>query len=126
MNENIMDKHYARLVELSRVKDGWNFGKGEVPNKQVFLDAMYVVGLCYIHNIKIKAIFLNDKRLTVDFDREDGLYFALINNGEYTKFWYQENPLDGYYLVDFKREDLKDILLGEFKPTSTKNSGPLP
>jgi hypothetical protein len=112
-----MDEHYARLVELSQVKDGWYDGKGKAPNKRVFLDVMYVVGLCYIHNIKIKEIsIIYFGGLRIIFDREDNQYFSLSNDGIYSK----KGPFHFY------KEDLKNVLLDEFKPMSKTNSGPLP
>jgi len=118
MSEILMDRHYARLAELSQIKDGWNFGKGTVPNSSVFLDAMYVVSLCYIHNVKIKGIYLHDRNISINFDREDGLSFYLHEGKEHGK------GFPGVFCYfPFKREELKDIFLDTFLPMPKKKIG---
>ena len=99
-----MDKHYARLVELSQVKGDYT------ANKQVFLDAMYIVGLCYIHNVKIKEISMGNNVLRIIFD---SVYFYFWNSLEYIKYW-DTVPED--YVLMFKREELKDVFLNTFLP----------
>ncbi len=102
-----MDRHYARLVELSQEKGDYT------PNKQVFLDAMYVVSLCYIHNVKIKDINMYGYMLKMDFDTKNPFTFFLRNDG-YLK---EEHLFTHSYLcnkTEFDRTELKNVFLDEF------------